>query len=266
MNAYEQKQEAKRERLERAAERAREEAKARFERADAAVAGIPMGQPILVGHHSEKRHRGHLARVDRALSKGFRLLDEAAKVAQRAASVGDGGISSDDPDAVAKLAEKRSDLEVLRDGMKAANAHWRKYGTLEGAPISADVLAKAEKNIAFQLHWYPNRKPAPFESFTLTNLGAKIRDAAKRAERIVTVQAMDATTETVNGCTITVDPDENRVRLTFPARLDRDAYKAVRSYGWLWSPSRDAFVRKIGNALYSARLLAEKYGTTSAEG
>ena len=29
--------------------------------------GIPMGQPILVGHHSEKRHRNVLDRIDKKL-------------------------------------------------------------------------------------------------------------------------------------------------------------------------------------------------------
>lgn len=266
MNAYEFKQERRRERLEARAARLQSQSDAAFSSARAAVAGIPSGQPILVDHYSARRHRAALAKQDRGMRRGIDLLDKAEETARRAANVGSGGISSDDPDAVSKLADKRSELEVLRDEMKAANAHYRKTGTLEGAPISAATLKKAESNLAYQLHWYPNRTPVPFESFTLTNLGAKIRGAAKRAERIVAVQSLEHSTETVNGCTITVDPDDNRVSLTFPARLDRDAYKAVRSYGWLWSPSRNAFVRKIGNALYSARLLAEKYGTTTLEG
>lgn len=260
MNAYEWKQEQRRARLESRAARLSVQSDATFSNARRALDGIEPGQPILVGHHSEKRHRRALQRHDDRMRKGFALMDAAADAARKAASAGTGGISSDDPDAIAKLADKRSDLERLRDDMKAANAYWRKHGTLDGAPIAEATRKKADSNIAFQRHWYPTRAPVPFESFTLTNLGARIRDAAKRAEQIVAVQAMERTEETVNGCTIVVDPDDNRVLLTFPARLDRDAYKAVRSYGWLWSPSRNAFVRKIGGAIHSARLLAEQYG------
>lgn len=35
----------------------------RWNAALSATAGIPLGQPILVGHHSERRHRNALARA-----------------------------------------------------------------------------------------------------------------------------------------------------------------------------------------------------------
>lgn len=31
--------------------------------------GIPLGQPILVGHHSERRHRRHLERIESRVRK-----------------------------------------------------------------------------------------------------------------------------------------------------------------------------------------------------
>jgi len=46
------------------------------DRSRAAVAGIPFGQPILVGHHSEKRHRRDLAKSDNAMRKA---VDEDRK-------------------------------------------------------------------------------------------------------------------------------------------------------------------------------------------
>jgi hypothetical protein len=36
-------------------------------RSDEGATGIPFGQPILVGHHSERRHRRVIERVDRAM-------------------------------------------------------------------------------------------------------------------------------------------------------------------------------------------------------
>lgn len=45
---------------------------------------IPLGQPILVGHHSEKRHRAHLAKVDRTYGKAFEAHNEAKDAARKA--------------------------------------------------------------------------------------------------------------------------------------------------------------------------------------
>lgn len=256
MNAYEWKQERRRERLEARAARLSAEGQRSLASAREAVAGIPPGQPILVDHYSAPRHRAALKRHDQRMRKGFALMDEAAEAARRAASVGDGGISSDDPDAVAKLADKRTALEVERDEMKAANVWFRKHQTLDGAPVSEACVKRAQTGLRFH--------GVPFPSYALTNIGARIRDAAKRAARIVAVQAMEPSEETVAGCRITIDPDDNRITITFPARLDREAYKAVRGFGFLWSPTRNGFTRKIGaNAAWAARHLAEKYGSAT---
>jgi len=52
------------------AETATRRAEAAFTSATDAVAGIPFGQPILVGHHSERRHRAALARQDARMRRG----------------------------------------------------------------------------------------------------------------------------------------------------------------------------------------------------
>ena len=41
-------------------------------------------------------------------------------------------ISSDDPEAVAKLTEKLEGLKIAQEFMKAINAHYRKNGTCHG--------------------------------------------------------------------------------------------------------------------------------------
>ena len=37
---------------------------------------IPLGQPILVGHHSEKRHRNHLKRLENRERRGWEEHDK----------------------------------------------------------------------------------------------------------------------------------------------------------------------------------------------
>jgi hypothetical protein len=63
MNWYEEKQEAKRERLEARAERLRQVGAAKVESGMERLRAIPFGQPILVGHHSEKRDRNYRAKA-----------------------------------------------------------------------------------------------------------------------------------------------------------------------------------------------------------
>lgn len=81
-----EKAEARVERMERHAEKASERAAAAFDRADLSEgkSGIPFGQPILVGHHSERRHRRAIERADNAMRKGIEESDKAKYFEHRA--------------------------------------------------------------------------------------------------------------------------------------------------------------------------------------
>ena len=56
---------------------AQQRSTAAFQRSEEAVAGIPFGQPILVGHHSESRHRNAIKRSDAAMRKCVEESDKA---------------------------------------------------------------------------------------------------------------------------------------------------------------------------------------------
>lgn len=129
MNSYEAKQQTRRDRLEAAADRAETRANAAYKRADMseAATGIPFGQPILVGHHSEARHRRAIERADNAMRKSVAEDKRARELRAKAASVGTGGISSDDPDAIAKLQKQIEDAEAVQKQMKAANQVVKKW-------------------------------------------------------------------------------------------------------------------------------------------
>lgn len=254
MNSYEAKQDARRARLERACHSASNASTAAFRAAHEATSGIPFGQPILVDHSSARRHRAALERSDKAMRRAIDSQKAAEELARRAAAVGTGGISSDDPDAIAKLAEKRTDLEVRRDHMKQANAFYKANGTLDGCPVPADVIANGQATLTFQAYY--NK---PFPPYAIAGIGARIRDAARRANTIEAVAAMPASVETVGTATITADPDDHRVVMTFHDRLSPEDYKRVRTYGFVWSPTRHAFVRKLSNgALAAARTVAAR--------
>ncbi|WP_394277249.1 DUF3560 domain-containing protein [Luteococcus sp.] len=88
--------EAERQRRERAAERAEHlndraaraerEAQSRESSAKRIADGIPLGQPILVGHHSEGRHRRDIARMNSNHEKAFELRQKADGLRHAAAA------------------------------------------------------------------------------------------------------------------------------------------------------------------------------------
>ena len=68
---------AKAERYEEWADKANDRSNAAFERSNNAVKDIPFGQPILVGHHSERTHRASLKRSDQAMRKSVDEMHKA---------------------------------------------------------------------------------------------------------------------------------------------------------------------------------------------
>lgn len=86
--------EAESERYERAEDRAERmsgyadnaaaRSEAAYARAHQIADGIPMGQPILVGHHSERRHRRDLDRIDRGMRASITEDRKAGHFAERA--------------------------------------------------------------------------------------------------------------------------------------------------------------------------------------
>jgi hypothetical protein len=80
-----------------------------------ATAGIPFGQPILAGHHSQRRHERALERADTKMRKAAEHSDMAARHAQAAKTIRaqlDASVYDDDADAIdclrARIAERKA--------------------------------------------------------------------------------------------------------------------------------------------------------------
>ena len=181
MNDYEARQEARRQRYEELAAKNKQEANRRYGTASEIGSHIPMGQPILVGHHSERRHRADIARIDNNMRASVEASDKASYYAGKAASVGSGGISSDDPDAIDKLREKLAGMEAEQEQMKAVNkiclskklSEERKLEELAGLGISA---ASARRLISGEDDY---GRPG-YPSYSLSNNNANIRRVRER--------------------------------------------------------------------------------------
>src|SRR5262249_27534412 len=127
----------RRERLERKLEKRqewaakrREDAAQRFQAAHQATEHIPLGQPILVGHHSEKHHRAAHARSDRNMRAGCDSQSMAKHHEEKAAGLErqlDTSVFSDDDDAIEQLEQRIAEREAKRARMKAINAAHKKF-------------------------------------------------------------------------------------------------------------------------------------------
>jgi len=123
VSLYADKVAARYERMLARAEKLQGEANSLHEAAHKMGEFIPFGQPILVGHHSEKRDRNYRERIHRTFEKSFEQYKKAERLKERAtAAKHNRAISSDDPAAVIKLREKLAKLEDFQAEAVRLNA------------------------------------------------------------------------------------------------------------------------------------------------
>ncbi len=84
VQAKQERAEARAERMEDRADRAQGEWESRHRAADAIASFIPFGQPILIGHHSERRHRRDLEKIQNHEAKAFEAIEKAKHYERRA--------------------------------------------------------------------------------------------------------------------------------------------------------------------------------------
>jgi Domain of unknown function (DUF3560) len=115
----------RRDALKTKADRRSAETQALWDYSDRLVEHIPPGQPILVGHHSERRHRRTLERSQNAAFKALEVGREAEATARRAAAVGKAAAHSETPAVTGRRIER---LETeLRDITRKLDGHERVF-------------------------------------------------------------------------------------------------------------------------------------------
>ncbi len=230
MSAYEDRQQEKLERYQDLARRNSRKGKELLRSANEERALIPLGQPILIGHHSETSHRNHLKRLRRREERGWETLEKANYYETKVANIEDPkAVSSDDPDAIEKLEAELEKLERKREDIKENNKKARREGK-EAAP-----------------------------SFLLKNLGANIRRIRQRIEYLRAMREKESTEIEINGVRILNNAEENRVQMFFDGKPAEETRKELKRNGFRWSPRNGCWQRMLGNhAEYLAKEIAKK--------
>jgi hypothetical protein len=219
------------------------------------------GQPILIGHHSEKRHRRLIDKMHNNMRKAIRLYDEAESLDRRAkAAESNRAISSDDPQAAQKIAARIKQLEAMQDSMKAANKIVKGKGTNEEKIERLIDLLKCSETRAAKLLLPDWCGRVGFPNYELTNNSANIRRLKDRLETLRKQAEAEYKEQEIEGLRIVEDPDENRVQLFFDGKPDAETIKELKMRGFRWSPSAKAWQRHLnGTAQYAAECIAKHW-------
>ena len=265
---YEDRQERRRERLDERAARKNTEAESRFAESDR-MASMMNGQPVLIGHHSEKRHRRDIDRMWNHTRKGVEAHNESQELTRRAASVGKGGVSSDDPEAVQKLKRKLESMQAGQERMKAVNAAWRKAGKPKASNrhVDADawkVAVEKHPDLEHLLRDALDAKAGDFMerppySYSLSNQSAEMNRIKKRIGDLQASETMpDREAIEGDGWRIWEDKDENRLVIAHDAKPSAEVRTALKRHGFRWNRYATAWSRMLNESAWAnAKYLAD---------
>jgi hypothetical protein len=251
MNSFEQKQEEKRQYYAQKAVKMKKFADNYRNMQKEIIDRIPTGQPILVGHHSEKKHRRDLSRLHRYTNKAIEFDNKARYYEGKAVNYGKKGISSDDPDAIIKLKEKLKKLEDKQAHMKHVNRVHRVFiknpATLDKANVS-DSIKTAIRNYKPQYSWEKTLYP----SYAMQNGNGNINSVKKRIASLEEVAGREDMKKDYDGFTYL--EEDNRHQFVFDGKPEPEIRTILKKHAFKWSPTRGAWVRKQGGY---ARFAAE---------
>jgi hypothetical protein len=263
---FESKRERRVDRFEQAADTAKQRSEQFYQRSNE---GLPdNGQPILVGHHSEGRHRRALEKSWNNMGKSVQESKKAEYYADKAeAARSNTSISSDDPDALTKLKQKLEGLEADQNRWKAVNkvvkstAFNKLTDDAEKLKYVMDKMGCDELKAAEYISGYDQRYGPGFPQYKLSNNNAnmkRIKQRIKELEKSLEAIAEEGEAKEIRveelGVTVFHNHVENRYQLDFDRRLSREAWECVaRTYSF--RKTREGIFQRQLNTLSKSYML-----------
>lgn len=185
--------------------------------------------------------------------------NEIQKIPDRIKTIGTGGIQSNDANAIEKLKAKLERLEQAQETMKAANAYYKKNGTLKGFDgMSEETIAEVEANMVKP--WHLDKKP--FAGYNLSNNSADIRRVKERIAELEAAKAQETKSEEVegiDGLELVENTELMRVQLIFDGKPSEDVRNILKKWAFRWSPKESAWQRQLtDNGRYAAQRAIEE--------
>lgn len=251
MSDYEERKQARIDRYRERAEQARQESRELSRESISMLEHIPPGQPILVGHHSERGHRKLLERSDRKMEQSIAASEKAAYYEHKAeAAERNTAIFSDDPEALTKLNKKLESLQVAQTRMKQINAYYRKHGTCQGFHgLSDEQAEKLDDRVRNGYSW----EKAPYPAYALSNNNQEIRRLKERIKQLTQAREVGYQGWEFEGGRVVANAENNRLQIFFDEIPSPELRQELKSRGFRWARSEGAWQRQLtDNAIYSA--------------
>lgn len=203
---YEERKQRRIERYKIVSEKAKKEAEARSNSNANRILRMTPGQPIIIGHHSEKKARRLHKQAEYDIKKSIELSDKSDYYEAKARHVKNSNvIYNDDPNAIQKLKDKLERLENQRASIKA-----RKHETWE-----------------------------------LTNIGANIRETKKRIKRLEEQENLVFADTKFKGGKAIHNKEINRIQLIFDGKPNEEVRQKLKHNGFHWSRYEGAWQREF---------------------
>ena len=215
---YEARKEARRLRYEELSKKAEERSSQYMNSTANRILANTPGQPIIIGHHSEKKAR---RLHERAWEDTRRSIEEDKKskyYKEKAETVENSNvIYNDDPNAIRKLKDKLEYLEKQRELIKEDENH---------------------------------------SGWQLQNIGARIRETKRRIARLEKLEEIEFEDKEFNGGKAIHNKEINRIQLYFDSIPDENIRSALKGKGFHWSRREGAWQREFNeNTIRATNIL-----------
>ena len=219
-NDYEERKKRRIERYNELSKKAQERSKEYENSIANRILEMTPGQPILIGHHSEKKTRKLHEKANNDIKKSIEFNEKSKYYSDRAKSAENSkAIYGDDPKAIEKLEEKLERLENQRNSIKARE----------------------------------------HESWELANIGATIRETKRRIERLKEQENLNFEEVKLKNGKIFHNKEINRIQFLFKGIPNEDIRKILKSHGFHWSRKEQAWQREFNkNCMRATHIIQEK--------
>ena len=190
-----------------------------------------------------------------ASDRNMQEFREIQGILDKIKSVGKGGISSDDPQAIEKLQAKLDNLVKYQERMKAANAAIRMKDPEKGNAKLAEMGYTPDEIKQLREPDFCGRIGYP--SYLLSNNNAnikRIRDRIAALEKKKTEPTPEGWD--FDGGSVIANTEANRLQILFDEKPDEATRAMLKQNGFRWSPSNKAWQCQLTpNAESAARKL-----------
>ncbi len=237
MSTRQERRQARIERYKNLAANAEKLSDQAFEQSHKMSEVIPFGQPILIGHHSEKADRNYRSKIWKKMDQAVQLSQKAKYFEEKAqAAENNNAIYLEDEDSVERLQEKVEQLTKLQELMKAVNKIIRskKLSEVEKLDQLTELGLTQQTAMSYMTPDYVGRLGIP--SFKLTNNNARLNNAKERLIKAEKLKSMESKEYMINEVKVVVNTTENRLQLFFNDKPSNEIRTELKRNAFRWSP------------------------------